>query len=113
MRLDALRSHPGLIAAILVGPDGLALDMTGQGDLLAAEVAELRHWSERTSRHLGGGRVTRMTFTAEKLEVVALASGDYLLAAAVARGLDTRPVQQALAQLALEIIDLPAQSVGL
>ncbi|SEJ16916.1 Roadblock/LC7 domain-containing protein [Deinococcus reticulitermitis] len=107
MRLDALRAQPGLLAAVLVGPDGLPLEMIGEGELLAAELAALRAWTERVGEPLGAGRVTRLALTTEQIEVVALASGPYLLGAALTRGLDTRPVQQALAQLALEAAELP------
>lgn len=108
MKLGVLRTQPGIVAGVLVGPDGLPLEMVGEGDVLAAELAELRHWIDRATERLQAGRVTRIAFTSEKLEVVALASGDYVLGAAVARGLDTRPMQQALAKLALEVFDLPA-----
>ena len=108
MKLDPLKSVPGLVAGVLVGYDGLPLEMVGEGgEALAAELASLRATVTRISSHLGAGRVTRLAFTSERMEVVAIASGDYVLGAAVMRGNDTRPAQQALARLALEIIDLP------
>lgn len=107
MKLDALRQQPGIVAGVLVGPDGLPLEMIGDGDVLAAELAELRHWINRTGTNLQAGRVTRIAFTTEKLEVVALATGKFVLGAAVTRGIDTRLTQQALAKLALDAFDLP------
>lgn len=107
MRLDSLRAQPGLIAAVLVGPDGLPLEMIGEGEGLAAELAALRSWIGRADQRLGAGRVTRIALTTEQLELVALASGPYLLGAALTRGVDTRPMQQALAKLALEAAELP------
>ena len=108
MKLGVLRTQPGIVAGVLVGPDGLPLEMVGEGDVLAAELAELRHWIDRATERLQAGRVTRIAFTSERMEVVAMASGDYVLGAAVMRGNDTRAAQQALARLALEVVDLPA-----
>lgn len=109
MKLDSLRTVPGLVAATLVGDDGLPLEAIGEGnEALAAEIASLRHAVTRISERMGAGRVTRLTFTSERMEIVALSSGDYLLGAAIQRGNDTRPAQQALAKLALDILDLPA-----
>ncbi len=108
MRIDALRSLPGVIAAALVGPDGLALDSHGEGgDVLAAELASLRATLDRTGRRLGAGEVTRIAFTSERVEVVAVTSGQFLLGAAMLRGSDTRATQQALARIALDLRDLP------
>ena len=51
MRLDTLRSLPGVRACALVGEDGLPLEMQGElGDVLAAELAALRASSERVER---------------------------------------------------------------
>lgn len=107
MRLDTLRVQPGLIAAVLVGPDGLPLEMIGEGEGLAAELAALRAWTGRVGERLGAGRVTRLALTTEQVEVIALVSGSFVLGAALTRGLDTRPAQQALARLAAELAALP------
>ncbi|WP_291426677.1 roadblock/LC7 domain-containing protein [Deinococcus sp.] len=109
MRLEALKSVPGLVAGVLVGEDGLPLETVGEGgEALAAELASLRGTVSRISTRMGAGRVTRLSFTSERMEVVAIASGDYVLGAAVMRGHDTRAAQQALARLALEMVDMPA-----
>lgn len=109
MKLETLRTVPGLVAGVLVGPDGLPIESVGDGsEALAAELASLRGTVTRISERLGAGRVTRLAFTSERMEIVAMASGDYVLGAALMRGNDTRLVQQTLARLALEIIDLPA-----
>lgn len=108
MKLDPLRTVPGVVAAALVGDDGLPIEAIGEGnEALAAELASLRQTVNRISERLGAGRVTRLAFTSERMEIVALSSGDYLLGAAVQRGNDTRPAQQVLARLALEVVDLP------
>lgn len=108
MRLDELRQQPGVIAAVVVGPDGLPLEMIGEAEGLAAELAELRHWINRVGRRMQAGHVTRIAFTTEKLEIVALATGDYVLGAATTRGLDNRPMQQTLAKLALDAFSMPS-----
>lgn len=108
MKLDSLRNIPGMIASVLVSSDGLPIESVGGGsEALAAELASIRGGIERISRRLGAGRVTRIAFTSERMEVVAIASGHYILGAALARGTDTRLAQQALARLALEIVELP------
>lgn len=97
------------MAAVLVGEDGLTIECIGEGsEALAAELASLRTSIARVSDRMGAGRVTRLAFTSERMEIVAMASGDYVLGSAIQRGIDTRPAQQALARLALEIVDLPA-----
>lgn len=108
MKLDPLRNIPGMVASVLVGDDGLPIDMIGEGgDALAAELASLRTWLDRTTQRMGAGRVSRVAFTTERMEIVAVASGHYVLGSAVTRGHDTRPVQQALARLALDVAELP------
>lgn len=107
-KLDPLRGVPGVVACALVGPDGLPAELLGEGgDALAAELASLRVSLDRTARRLGAGSVTRIAFTSERVEVVAVTSGDFILGAAQARGTDTRAAQQLLARLALELTDLP------
>ncbi|WP_216317861.1 roadblock/LC7 domain-containing protein [Deinococcus aestuarii] len=109
MRLDLLRTVPGLVGAVLAGPDGLPLETLGSGgDALAAELTSLRTGLERMGRRLGAGQVTRVAFTAERVEVVAVAGESFVLAAALQRGTDTRSAQQFLARLASELSDLPA-----
>lgn len=109
MRLDVLRPVPGLIGAVLAGPDGLPLETLGSGgDALAAELTSLRAGLERMGRRLGAGPVTRVAFTAERVEVVAVAGETFVLAAALQRGTDTRAAGQLLARLASELSDLPA-----
>lgn len=109
MKLDSLRTVPGLVTAVLVGHDGLPLEAIGEGnEALAAEMASLSQTVNRISERMGAGHVTRLAFTSERMEIVALSTGDYLLGAAIQRGNDTRPAQQALAKLALDILDLPA-----
>jgi predicted regulator of Ras-like GTPase activity (Roadblock/LC7/MglB family) len=104
MKLDVLHTLPGLVAAALVGRDGLALETVGEGgEALAAELAALRDSAERVGRRLGGGAVSRFALTGEKIEILALTAGDYVLGAALARGVDTRPAQQQLAQLIQEL----------
>lgn len=108
MKLDLITNITGVIAAALVGPDGLAIEFSGDGgEILAAEVSALKENLERTSRRLGAGEVTRISFTSERVEVVAVASNQFILCAAMARGLDTRLAQQTLAKLALELSYLP------
>ena len=100
MILDPLRTLPGVIAAALVGPDGLAIEAHGDGgDGLAAELASLRQGMDRTGRRLGTGDVTRLAFTSERVEVVAVTTGPYTVGAAMTRGSDTRTAQQTLARL--------------
>ncbi|MFC5849074.1 roadblock/LC7 domain-containing protein [Deinococcus petrolearius] len=107
MTLDALRTLPGLVAAALVGRDGLALETVGEGgEALAAELAALRADAERVGRRLGGGAVSRLTLTSEGVEIVALNAGDLVLCAALARGVDTRPAAQQLARL-IQDLTLP------
>lgn len=101
MRLDTLRSLSGVRACALVGEDGLPLEMQGElGDVLAAELASLRASSERVGRRLGTGQMTRLTFTSDLIEVVAVFTGSFTLGAALLRGTDTRSAQQALARIA-------------
>lgn len=108
MRLDPLRTVPGLVAGVLFGPDGLPLEVVGEGgDALAAELASLRVGLDRTGRRLGAGEVTRLAFTSERIEVVAVTGGGFLISAAMVRGTDTRGAQQLLARLALDLSDLP------
>ena len=108
MSIDALSTLPGVVALALVGTDGLPVESQGEGgDALAAELAALRPALDRIGRRMGAGEVTRLTFTSERIEVVALASVGYVLGAALGRGQDTRAAQQALAKLALELTDLP------
>lgn len=108
MRLDSLRAMPGVVAGALLGPDGLPLEVIGEGgDALAAELASLRVSLDRTGRRLGAGNVTRIALTSERVEVVAVTSGDFILGVAQTRGTDTRGAQQALARLAMELTGLP------
>lgn len=108
MKIDALRNLPGVVASALISPDGLPLDAYGEGaDVLAAELASLRDSLDRTSRRLGAGDVTRIAFITERIEVVAVTTGDYTVGAVMLRGSDTRTIQQALARLALDLRDLP------
>ncbi|GGL06067.1 roadblock/LC7 domain-containing protein [Deinococcus radiotolerans] len=109
MKLDPLRTLPGVIAAALVGPDGLAIEAHGDGgDGLAAELVSLRQGMDRTGRRLGTGDVTRLAFTSERVEVVAVTTGPYTVGAAMTRGSDTRTAQQTLARLALDL-NLPRE----
>ncbi|MEW6421608.1 MAG: roadblock/LC7 domain-containing protein [Deinococcota bacterium] len=108
MRLDPLRTVPGVVAAALVGTDGLPLEAIGEGgEALAAELTSLRVGLDRTGRRLGAGNITRVAFTSERVEVVAVTSGDFVLGVALTRGHDTRLAQQLLARLALDLSDLP------
>lgn len=108
MKLDPLRAVPGVVASALVGPDGLALEQLGEGgEVLAAELAALQTDLDRLGRRLGAGQVTRLAFTSERVEVVAVSSGEFLLGVALKRGFDTRAAQQLLARLALELAGLP------
>lgn len=104
MRLRSVLTAPGVRAAALVGKDGLALEAYGEeGDHLAAELASMRATLERASRRLSGGALTRLAFTSERYEVVAVAVGDFTAAVAVTRGQDTRPAQMELARVAVEL----------
>lgn len=108
MITEPLRALPGVVASALVGPEGLPIESHGEGgDALSAELASLRVALDRTCRRLGAGEVTRIAFTSERVEVVAVASGAFLLAAALSRGSDTRAAQQTLARLALKLAELP------
>lgn len=107
MKLDALRTLPGLVAAALVGRDGLALETVGEGgEALAAELAALHAGAERVGRRLGGGAISRFALTGEQVEILALTAGDYVLGAALTRGVDTRPAGQGLARL-IQDLTLP------
>ncbi|AFD24971.1 roadblock/LC7 domain-containing protein [Deinococcus gobiensis] len=107
MKLDPLRTLPGLVAAGLVGRDGLALETVGEGgEALAAELAALRAGAERVGRRLGAGTVSRFALTGDGVEILALTSGDYVLGAALTRGVDTRPAGQVLARL-IQDLTLP------
>ena len=104
MRLDTLSSLPGVRACALVGQDGLPLEMQGElGDALAAELAALRASSERVGRRLGLGQVTRLAFTSDLVEVVAVFTGNFAIGAALLRGTDTRTAQQTLARIAVTL----------
>ncbi|GHF31688.1 putative regulator of Ras-like GTPase activity (Roadblock/LC7/MglB family) [Deinococcus metalli] len=108
MIIDALQGLPGVVAAALVGPDGLPTESQGEGgDALAAELASLRATFDRVTRRLGAGDVTRLAFTSERVEVVAVSSANHVIGVALTRGQDTRSAQQALARLALELTALP------
>jgi predicted regulator of Ras-like GTPase activity (Roadblock/LC7/MglB family) len=105
MRLDTLSVLPGVRACALVGEDGLPLEMTGElGDALAAELASLRSSADRTGLRLGAGQVTRMTFTSDLVEVVAVFAGSFTVGAALLRGSDTRMAQQTLARIAVSLV---------
>lgn len=113
MRLAPLRAIPGVVGSALVGPDGLPIELIGEaGDALAAELTSLRVVLDRVGRRLGAGNVTRVAFTSERVEVVAVTSGDFVLGVALTRGHDTRAAQQLLARLALDITDLPRPEVA-
>jgi predicted regulator of Ras-like GTPase activity (Roadblock/LC7/MglB family) len=102
MRLDTLSVLAGVRACALVGEDGLPLELNGElGDSLAAELASLRSSADRTGRRLGVGQVTRMTFTSDLVEVVAVFAGEFTVGAALLRGSDTRMAQQVLARIAV------------
>lgn len=104
MRLDTLSALPGVRACALVGEDGLPLEMQGElGDALAAELAALRGSSEWVGRRLGLGQVTRLAFTSDLVEVVAVFTDGFVLGAALLRGTDTRNAQQTLARIALDL----------
>ncbi|MFC3835097.1 roadblock/LC7 domain-containing protein [uncultured Deinococcus sp.] len=108
MIIDALQGLSGVVAAALVGPDGLPIESQGEGgDALAAELAALRATFDRVGRRLGAGDVTRLTMTSERVEVVAVTSGQHVIGVALARGQDTRSAQQALARVALDLLPLP------
>lgn len=108
MKIDVLRDLPGVIASALVGPDGLPVEASGDGgDVLAAELTALRTVLDRLGRRLGAGEVSRIALTSERVEVVAITSGDYVAGAALSRSSDTRSAQQALAKLVLDLGDLP------
>ncbi|MBZ9753081.1 roadblock/LC7 domain-containing protein [Deinococcus sp. HMF7620] len=108
MILDPLRTLPGVVAAALVGPDGLTIEGHGDGgDALAAELSALRVGMDRTCRRLGAGEVTRIAFTSERIEVVAVTIADFILGAAMTRGTDTRNAQQTLARIVLDLPNLP------
>ncbi|MCY1702097.1 roadblock/LC7 domain-containing protein [Deinococcus sp. SL84] len=113
-RLDGLRELPGVSAAALVGRDGLPLAALGEGaDLLAAELTALRGSLDRLGRRLGVDEVSRLALTTPTLEVVALAQGDYVLGAALVRGIDTSAARQRLAALMDEVQrSLPAAEAG-
>lgn len=101
---------PGVEGAVLSSADGLSLESYGHyTELLAAELTALRAVFERASRPSGLGQLSRVAITAETLDIVAVAAGPYLAAAALTRGIDTRAAQQALAQLALSLA-LPGAS---
>lgn len=104
MKLRSLLGAPGVRSAALVGRDGLALEAYGEeGEQLAAELASLRASLERTSRRLGGGALSRITFTSERFEVVAVVAGDFTAGVAVTRGSDTRSAQLELARVATNL----------
>ena len=111
MRLDLLSNLLGVQASALVGHDGLPLEMQGElGELLAAELAALQLASERLGRRLGLGRITRLAFTSDASDVVAVFTGSFALGAVLQRGVDTRAAQQTLARVALGL-GKPGQSL--
>ena len=102
MRLDLLSNLTGVQSCALVGQDGLPLEMQGElGEALAAELAALQLSSERLGRRLGVGQVTRLAFTSDLADVVAVFTGGFALGAVLQRGTDTRSAQQTLARVAL------------
>ncbi|AFZ66534.1 roadblock/LC7 domain-containing protein [Deinococcus peraridilitoris] len=104
MKLRALMGTPGVRSAALVGRDGLALEAYGdKGEHLAAELASLRESLERLARRLGSGALSRIAFTTEHFEVVAVSVGDFITGVALTRGSDTRAAQLELARVALEL----------
>jgi predicted regulator of Ras-like GTPase activity (Roadblock/LC7/MglB family) len=104
VRLDILSGLPGVRSCALVGEDGLPLEMQGElGEALAAELAALRAGTERVGRRLGLGQVTRLAFTSDLVEVVAVFAGDFAVGVALLRGTDTRTAQQALARIAVTL----------
>ena len=113
MRLDTLSNLLGVRACALVGEDGLPLEMQGElGDVLAAELAALRGSSERAGRRLGAGQMTRLAFTSDLIEVVAVFTGSFTLGAALLRGTDTRTAQQTLARIAIGLNDAGQMATG-
>lgn len=108
MKLDVLTNLPGVVASALVGPDGLPIESYGEGGgALAAELAALRGSLDRMERRLGSGEITRLAVTSERIEIVALAVGEFTLGAALIRSSDIRSAQQALAKLAQDVAALP------
>lgn len=104
MKLRTLLGAPGVRSAALVGQDGLALEAYGEeGEVLAAELAALRATLDRFSRRVGSGDVTRLAFTTERFEIVAVSVGQYTAGIAVARGNDTRAAQMELARVAVNL----------
>ncbi|ADV66488.1 roadblock/LC7 domain-containing protein [Deinococcus maricopensis] len=104
MKLNAMMAMPGVQAAVMVGLDGLALEAHGaDAERLAAELAALRTSMERITRRLEAGGISRVAFTSDKYEVVAVALPNMMLAALLARGVDTRAAQQELARVALDV----------
>ena len=104
MKLRSVLSAPNVRAAALVGRDGLALEAYGEdGETLAAELATLRKDIDRMSRRLSGGALSRVAFTSEKFEVVAVTVGEFTAGVSVSRGGDTRPAQLELARVAAEL----------
>ena len=104
MKLAALMTMPGAQAAVMVGQDGLPLEAHGsEAERLAAEMAALREAMDRITRRLDSGAVSRVSFTSEKFEVVAVALPNVTLATLLTRGVDTRAAQQELARIALDL----------
>ncbi len=104
MNVRPLLDVPGVRGAALVGVDGLPLEAYGEdAEVLAAELSALRASLERLSRRLSGGAVTRLAWTSERLEVVAISVGEHTLGVSVARGGDTRPAQLELARAAADL----------
>lgn len=102
--LTPLLELPGVEGAVLSSPDGLSVESHGNyTDLMAAELTALRNMFERSTRRGGLGGVSRIAITAETLEIIVVASNQYLAALALTRGVDTRQAQQALARVALEL----------
>lgn len=107
--LHSLEGLPQVVAAILVGDDGLAVESIGDGSIpaeaLAAETATLGRVASEVGARLGGGRLFRYSITTDQFELITIRAGtNHSLAVAARRGADLRNIQVEMAKLALQLV---------
>lgn len=107
--LGSLERLQHVLAASLVGDDGLEVESIGDGSVsneaLAAEVATLGRVAGEAGARLGGGRLFRLSITTDRFELIAIRAGtSHSLAVAAQRGADLRTIQVEMARLALQLV---------
>ena len=107
--LEPLTKLPQVLAAVLVGDDGLEIESAGSGQIsttiLAAETAGLVRATTNAGTSLGGGRLFRFSLTTDQFELITVRAGtQYSLSVAAQRGADLRQIQVEMARLALQLV---------